>query len=175
MVGGDGTQQRIIKQLIANKNTSAKEDMAFVENVLKADMSKYKKAAGGKDKDALYLYNLMNTKNAKGDQKEKDADLERIQKEMKLDKYEAREVYSKANGSWNENVSDVIDNGTNRDTKVKTFKKFKYSDKEITAGYNAVIGLSKKDDMMDALINEFGDKNKATIFYNILKGKKGYK
>ena len=54
-IGGDGTQQRIIKQLIANKNTTAKENMAFIENVLDADMSNYKEATKN-DKEALDFY-----------------------------------------------------------------------------------------------------------------------
>ena len=148
--------------------------MAFVENVLKADMSNYKKAVKN-DSDALYLYNVLNTKNAKNGETEKEADLALIQKRMGGNIYDAREVYAKANGSWNENVSNVISNGTNREAKVKTFKNFKFSDKEITAGYNAVIGITKKDDMIAALTNEFGSASKATTFYNILKGKKGYK
>ena len=172
--GGDGTQQRIIKQLIADKNTSAKEDMAFVENVLKANMANYKKAAKN-DAEALYLYNVLNTKNAKNGETEKEADLALIQKKTGGNIYDARETYAKAKGDWNESVSDVISNGTNREAKVKTFRNFKFSDKEITAGYNAVIGLSKKDDMIAALTNEFGNTSKATTFYNILKGKKGYK
>ena len=54
-IGGDGTQQRIIKQLIADKNTTAKEDITFIENVLDVDLSNYKSVAKN-DKEALDFY-----------------------------------------------------------------------------------------------------------------------
>lgn len=183
MVGGDGTQQRIIKQLIADKNTTAKEDMAFVENVLKADMGNYKKASNGKDKDTLFLYNLMNTKNAKGDQKEKDADIERIQKEMKLNGREAREVYTKAQGNWHDSLNDYVAAGTDannrktRQARLDAFERRKWSDKDVLAGYNGLSGYgnAKKDVQIAILTEVFGSKAKATEFYNIKEGNKGYK
>ena len=173
--GGEGTQDRIIKQLIADKNTTAKEDLAILENVRSVNFDDYKKAANNNADKTLYLYSLLKSENAKGEQKEKDVDIEAIQKKFKEDVYGAREIYYKAKGDWNEDVSDVLENGTNRDKKVAVFERFKYSDEEITKGYNAVIGLSKKDDMMKALKKAFGNTSKATVFYNILKGKKGYK
>ena len=173
--GGEGTTARIVERIIKDKGTSAKEDVAFMENVLNKNMTKYKQAAKGNASDAIYLYQLKQTKNAKGDQTEKEADLELIQKKMNKNLYEAREIHAKMNGDWNENISDVVKNGENRDSKISVMKRFGYSNKDITTGYNAIIGLNKKADMIDALTKAFGNKSKATTFYNICKGKKGYK
>lgn len=165
--GNDKTAKaKMIDQLVADKGTSAKQDVALMEYIAGVDMSKYEKATSEPSKQ-LALYKIKNDANKNN--------IEQIQKEFKEDVYGAREIYYKSEGDWNYNIDDVIDNGKNRDKKVPVFERFEFSDKEITQGYNAVIGLNNKDDMINALTYALGSKKKATTFYNILKGKKGYK
>jgi len=166
---GDNKKAKMLDQLIADKGTSAKQDVALMEYIAGVDMSKYKKATSEPSKQ-LALYKIKNDAT-----KGKENDLEQIQKEFKEDVYGAREIYYKSEGDWNYNIDDVIDNGKNRDKKVSVYKKFGLSEEDIVKGYNATIGYNKKEDLMAALTDAFGSKKKATTFYNILKGKKGYK
>ena len=165
----DDKKAKMLDQLVADKGTSAKQDVALMEYIAGVDMSKYKKATNEPSKQ-LALYKIKNDAT-----KGKENDLEQIQKEFKEDVYGAREIYYKSEGDWNYNIDDVIDNGKNRDKKVSVYKKFGLSEEDIVTGYNATIGYNKKEDLMAALTDAFGSKKKATTFYNILKGKKGYK
>ena len=165
--GNDKTAKtKMLDQLIADKGTSAKQDVALMEYIVGVDMSKYKKATSEPSKQ-LALYKIKNDANKNN--------IEQIQKEFKEDVYGAREIYYKSEGDWSYNIDDVIDNGKNRDKKVSVYKKFGLSEEDIVKGYNATIGYNKKEDLMAALTDAFGSKKKATTFYNILKGKKGYK
>lgn len=166
---GDDKKIKMLDQLVADKGTSAKQDVALMEYIAGVDMSKYKKATSEPSKQ-LALYKIKNDEN-----KGKENDLEQIQKEFKEDVYGAKEIYYKSEGDWSYNIDDVIDNGKNRDKKVPVYKKFGLSEEDIVNGYNATIGYNKKEDLMAALTDAFGSKKKATTFYNILKGKKGYK
>ena len=131
----------------------------------------------------MLLYNLLNTKNATGNQEEKDVDIKRIQKEMNLSGREAREVYTKAQGNWCDSLNDYVKAGTtakNRKTRqerLDAFKKRKWSDKDVLAGYNGLSGYgnAKKNEQIAILTEVFGSKAKATEFYNIKEGNKGYK
>ena len=165
--GNDKTAKtKMLDQLVADKGTSAKQDVALMEYIAGVDMSKYKKATSEPSKQ-LALYKIKNDANKNN--------IEQIQKEFKEDVYGAREIYYKSEGDWSYNIDDVIDNGKNRDKKVSVYKKFGLSEEDIVKGYNATIGYNKKEDLMAALTDAFGSKKKATTFYNILKGKKGYK
>lgn len=166
---GDDKKIKMLDQLVADKGTSAKQDVALMEYIAGVDMSKYKKATSEPSKQ-LALYKIKNDEN-----KGKENDLEQIQKEFKEDVYGAREIYYKSEGDWSYNIDDVIDNGKNRDKKVSVYKKFGLSEEDIVKGYNATIGYNKKEDLMAALTDAFGSKKKATTFYNVYKGKKGYK
>lgn len=166
---GDNKKTKMLDQLIADKGTSAKQDVALMEYIAGVDMSKYKKATSEPSKQ-LALYKIKNDAT-----KGKENDLEQIQKEFKENVYGAREIYYKSEGDWSYNIDDVIDNGKNRDKKVSVYKKFGLSEGDIVKGYNATIGYNKKEDLMAALTDAFGSKKKATTFYNVFKGKKGYK
>ena len=165
--GNDKTAKtKMLDQLVADKGTSAKQDVALMEYIVGVDMSKYKKATSEPSKQ-LALYKIKNDANKNN--------IEQIQKEFKEDVYGAREIYYKSEGDWSYNIDDVIDNGKNRDKKVSVYKKFGLSEEDIVKGYNATIGYNKKEDLMAALTDAFGSKKKATTFYNVFKGKKGYK
>ncbi|MBR5202652.1 MAG: hypothetical protein IKW45_05255 [Clostridia bacterium] len=105
----------------------------------------------------------------------KEAQMNALSKTFGLSGTKLHETYYKANGKWNDSMDEAIESGENREKKVETFKKFKFSEKEIIDGYNSVIGITKKEEMISALTEVFGSKQKATTFYKILKGAKGYK
>ena len=165
--------EQFLDQLYVTK-ISDEAKVAALEYIGGANVDKYRSAV--KDpKDILALYDITSFKDAKNGQEEKDVDLEQIKKQFGTNIYDSREIYYKANDRWYNDYDEAISGGDNRDKKAPIFTKFNFSEAEVTKGYNAVIGLNSKDDMLDALTYAFGSSKKATTFYNILKGKKGYK
>ena len=165
--------EQFLDQLYVTK-ISDEAKVAALEYIGGANVDKYRSAV--KDpKDILALYDITSFKDAKNGQEEKDVDLEQIKKQFGTNIYDSREIYYKANDRWYNDYDEAIAGGDNRDKKAPIYTKFSFSEAEVTKGYNAVIGLNSKDDMLDALTYAFGSSKKATTFYNILKGKKGYK
>lgn len=165
--------EQFLDQLYVTK-ISDEAKVAALEYIGGANVDKYRSAV--KDpKDILALYDITSFDDAKEGQTEKDVDLEQIKKQFGTNIYDSREIYYKANDRWYNDYDEAIAGGDNRDKKAPIFTKFSFSEAEVTKGYNAVIGLNSKDDMLDALTYAFGSSKKATTFYNILKGKKGYK
>lgn len=165
--------EQFLDQLYVTK-ISDEAKVAALEYIGGVNVDKYRSAVED-PKDILALYDIASFKDAKNGQEEKDVDLEQIKKQFGTNIYDSREIYYKANDRWYNDYDEAIAGGDNRDKKAPIFTKFSFSEAEVTKGYNAVIGLNSKDDMLDALTYAFGSSKKATTFYNILKGKKGYK
>lgn len=165
--------EQFLDQLYVTK-ISDEAKVAALEYIGGVNVDKYRSAVSD-PKDILALYDITSFKDAKNGQEEKDVDLEQIKKQFGTNIYDSREIYYKANDRWYNDYDEAIAGGDNRDKKAPIFTKFNFSEAEVTKGYNAVIGLNSKDDMLDALTYAFGSSKKATTFYNILKGKKGYK
>lgn len=172
---GKGASARMVDRIIADKGTSAKEDVAFIKNIVGIKLDNYEKAAKGDAQRTLDLYKIIGTDTAPKGGSEKDVDIKQIMTKFNVKEPQAREMYYKSKGDWSYSLSEVIDNGSNRESKVPVYKRFNFSESDIIAGYNAIIGYSKKDDKIKALARVFGSTAKATTFYNISQGNKGYK
>lgn len=165
--GGDGTNARIIDRMIKDKGTSAKEDVAFMENVLDMNMSKYKSATT-KATEQLKLYKLVSDTSEK-----KEADIKSLVK----DGYSAAEALAKYNvssGNKKYENGEFKNFGKNQKPKAEKLKKKGYSTDLISKAANAVTsfgdyGTSKNYSTYVKMLEAVGitDKKFQKDFYNV--------
>ncbi len=132
--GKEGGHARMVSKIIADKSTTPQEDVAFIENVLGTDMSKYK-AATSKASEQLDLYRAVSDSN------NKEADINSLIKKG----YSAPEALAKYNVSSGtkkyENGEFKFGNSTKQKEKAEKLKNKGYSPLVIVKAANAVTSL----------------------------------
>lgn len=166
-LNGEGKNVKMIDQLIADKGTSAKQDVAILEYVMGADLKKYRNATKD-NKEILDLYTAVS------DDSNKEADLDSLVKKG----YSAPEALAKYNVSSGskkyENGEFKFGNSTKQKAKAEKLAKKGYSPETIVKATNAVTsagkyGTSKNYSTCIKMLEAVGIKDKKfqNDFYNI--------
>jgi hypothetical protein len=173
----DELQYKVIDDIYSFASQKGKEKVTadearkFVADSWIEDAERYAKEDGKSITQTIMERKVM------GQFKTKEEQMAALQKTFGLSGDELHESYYKSDGKWNNSIDDVVKGGTNRQAKIDVFKERKWSDEDIIAGYNGLLGYGgdKKAEQIAILTEVFGSKAKATEFYNIKEGNKGYK
>lgn len=159
------------------EKVTADEARKFVADSWIEDAERYAKEDGKPITQTIMERKVIGQYTTKAEQ------MAALQKTFGLSGDELHENYYKATGGWYDDLEEYIDKATDaknektRQARLDAFEKRKWSDEDVLAGYNGLIGHGndKKEEQIAILTEIFGSKAKATEFYNIKEGNKGYK